>query len=126
MSSIPNSEPAREAAHSPNSDEEIEDEVDSHNPTPIEECFLVKLNMSLHEKMVFITEFLTIIILVLILIGLIYNHFSKEERDHRDSFFQNLYKLLAFASGVPISTDTADDSNREWAKILQRLNLSKN
>ncbi|KAF0147012.1 MAG: hypothetical protein FD188_3554, partial [Ignavibacteria bacterium] len=36
------------AAHSPNSDEEIEDEVDSDNPSPIQECFLVKINRTLH------------------------------------------------------------------------------
>ena len=126
MSSIPNSEPAPAAAHSPNSDDEIEDEVDSDNPPPIQECFLVKLNRTLHEKMGFIKEFITTLILVLILIGLIYNHFSKDERDLPDSFFHNLYKLLASASGVPISTEPADDSNREWAKILQRLNFSKN
>ena len=71
-------------------------------------------------------EFLTILILAFILIGLLYNHFSKDDRDLPDSFFQNLYKLLASASGVPISTEPADDSNREWAKILQRLNFSKN
>ena len=50
MSTIPNSEPAPAAAHSPNSDEEIEDEVDSDNPPPIQECFLVKLNRTLHRK----------------------------------------------------------------------------
>ena len=69
MSSIPNSEPAPAAAHSPNSDEEIEDEVDYDNPPPIKECFLVKLNRTVHEKMSFLKEFLTILILVLILIG---------------------------------------------------------
>ena len=68
MSSIPNSEPAPAAAHSPNSDEETEDEVDSDNPPPIQECFLVKLNSTLHEKMGVIKEFLTILILVFILI----------------------------------------------------------
>ena len=41
MSSIPNSEAAPAAADSPNSDEEIEDEVDSDNTPPIQECFLV-------------------------------------------------------------------------------------
>ena len=63
-----------------------------------------------------IEEFLTILILLLILIGVLYNHFSKDERDLPDSFFQNLYKLLASASGVPISTAAADDSNREWGR----------
>ena len=126
MSSIPNSEPAPAAALSPNSDEEIEDEVDSDNPPRIQECFLVKLKRTLHEKMGVLNEFLTILILVLILIGFLYNDFSKDERDLPVSFFQNLYKLLAPASGVPISTEPADDSNREWAKILQRLNFSKN
>ena len=74
----------------------------------------------------FIKEFLTTLILVLILIGFLYNHFSKDERDLPDSFFHNLYKLLASATGVPISNEPADDSNREWAKILQRQNFSKN
>ena len=37
MSIIPNSEPAPAAAHSPNSDEEIEDEVDSDNSPPIQD-----------------------------------------------------------------------------------------
>ncbi|KAF0146625.1 MAG: hypothetical protein FD143_3305 [Ignavibacteria bacterium] len=69
ISSIPNSEPAPAAAHSPNSDEEIEGEVDSDNRPPIQECFLVKINRTLHEKMGVIKEFLTILILVLILIG---------------------------------------------------------
>ena len=76
MSSIPNSEPAPAAAHSPNSDEENQDEVDSDNPPPIQECFLVKLNRTLHEKMGVIKEFLTILILVFILLGFLYNHFS--------------------------------------------------
>ena len=69
MSGIPNSDPAPEAAHSPNSDEETEDEVDSDNAPPIQECFLVKLNMTLHEKMGILKEFVKILILVLILIG---------------------------------------------------------
>ena len=99
MSSIPNSEPAPAVAHSHNSDEEIEDEVDSDNPPPIQECFLVKLNRTLHEKIGVLKEFVTILILVLILIWSLYNHFSKDERDHPDSFFHNLYKLLASASG---------------------------
>ena len=37
MPSIRNSEPAHAAAQSPNSDEEIEDEIDSDNLAPIEE-----------------------------------------------------------------------------------------
>ena len=86
-SSIPNSEPAPAAAHSPHSDEEIGDEVDSHNPPPIQECFLLKLNRTLHEKKGVIVEFLTIFILVLILIGFLYNHFSKDEMEFPDSFF---------------------------------------
>ena len=102
MSSIPNSEPAPAGAHSPNSDEEIEDEVDSDNSAPIQECFLVKLNRRLHEKMCAIKELLTILILLVILIGFLYVHFIKDERDLPDSFFPNLYKLLASASGVPI------------------------
>ena len=73
-----------------------------------------------------IKEFLTILILVLILIGFLYNHLNKYQRDLPDSFFHNLYKLLASASGVPISTETAEDSNREWEKIVQRLNFSMN
>ena len=97
MPIIPNSEPSTEAAHSPNSDEEIEDEVDSDNPPPIQECFLVKVNRTLHEKMGVIKEFLTILILVFILLGFLYNHFSKDERELPDSFFQNQYKLLASA-----------------------------
>ena len=69
MTSLANSEPAPAAAHSPNSDEEIEDEVDWDNPAPIQECLLVKLDSTLHEKMGVIKEFLTILILLLILIG---------------------------------------------------------
>ena len=88
MPSIPNSEPAPAAAHSPNSDEEIEDDVDSDNRPLILECFLVKFNRTLHEKMGVIKEFLTIFILVLILIGFLYNHFSKYERDLSNSFFR--------------------------------------
>ena len=87
MPSISNSEPAPAAAHSPNSDEEIEDEVDSDNPPPIPECFLVKLNRTLYEKMGVIKEFLIILILVLILIGFLYNHFSKDEGDLPDFIF---------------------------------------
>ena len=86
-SSIPNSEPAPAASHSPNSDEEIEEEVDANNSAPIQEYFQVKFNMTLHAKMVVLDEFLTILILVLILIGFLYNHFSKDERDLPDSFF---------------------------------------
>ena len=73
-----------------------------------------------------IKEFLTILILVLIVIGFLYNHFSKDERDLPDSFFHNLDELLAGASGVQISTELTDDSSREWENILQRLNISKN
>ena len=87
MSSIHNSEPAPAAAHSPNSDEEIEDEVDSDNPPPIQECFLVKLNRTLHEKMGIIKEFLTILILVLILLAFLCNPCSKDESDLPASFF---------------------------------------
>ena len=64
MSTIPNTEPAPAAAPSPNSDEEIEHEVDSDKPAPIPECFLVKLNRTLHEKMGVNKEFLTRLILV--------------------------------------------------------------
>ena len=49
MSSVPNSEPAPAAAHSPISDEEIEAEVDSGYRPPIQECFLVKVSRTLHE-----------------------------------------------------------------------------
>ena len=88
MTSLANSEPAPAAAHSPNSDEEIEDEVDWDNPAPIQECLLVKLDSTLHEKMGVIKEFLTILILFLIRIWFLYNGFSKDERDLRDSFFR--------------------------------------
>ena len=87
MPSIPNSEPAPAAAHSPSSDEEIQAEVDSDNPPHIHECFLVKLHGKLHEKMGVIKEFLTILILVLILIWFLDNHFRKDDRDLTDSFF---------------------------------------
>ena len=73
-----------------------------------------------------IKEFLTILILVLIVIGFLYNHFSQDERDLPHSFFHNLDELLAGASGVQISTELTDDSSREWENILQRLNISKN
>ena len=126
MSSIPNSEPAPSAAHSPNSNEEVEAEVDSDNSSHIQECFLVKLNRTLHEKLGVIKEFQTILILVFILIGFLYNYFTKEERDLSDFLFHILYKLVASASGVPISTEPSDDSNREWenpskAKLLKEL-----
>ena len=58
-----------------------------------------------------IKEFLTILILVLILIGFLDYHFSKEERDLPDSPFENLYKLLASASVVPISPEQTQPSN---------------
>ena len=86
-SSIPNCEPAPAAAQSSYS----APDVDSDNPPPIQECFLVKLNRTLHEKMDVINEFLTILILVFILIGFIYIHFTKDERELPDSIFQNLY-----------------------------------
>ena len=125
MSSIPNSESAPAAAHSPNSDEEIEDAVDSDNWPPNQEYFLVKGNRRLHEKMCVIKEFLTILILLLIINGFVQNHFSTDEGDHPDSFLQNLYKFLASTSGDPISTEPADDSNREAAKILSKAKLFK-
>ena len=68
MCTIPNSEPAPAAAHSPNSAEEREDEVDTDKAPTIQECFLVKLYRTLHEKMGVNMEFLTILILLLILI----------------------------------------------------------
>ena len=64
MHSIPNSEPAPTSGPSTDSNEEIEGEVDSDNPPPFHECFLVKINRTLHEKMGVIKEFLTILILV--------------------------------------------------------------
>ena len=51
--------------------------------------FLVKVNRALHEKIEVITEFLTILILLAILIGFLYNHFIKDERDLPDSFFSH-------------------------------------
>ena len=51
---------------------------------------------------------------------------SKDERDLPDSFYQNLYKLQAAALGFAISTEPAYDSNREWEKITQIVNFSKN
>ena len=56
-----------------------------------------------------IKEFLTILILLAILIGFLYNHFSKDDRDLPDTFFHNLYKFLSSAAGVPISLETGDD-----------------
>ena len=88
MSSIPKSEPAPASAHCANSDQEIEDDVDSLNRPPIQECFQVKLIRTLHEKMGGIKEFLTILILILIVIGFLYNHFSKDAKDLPDSFFK--------------------------------------
>ena len=125
MSGIPNSEPAPASAPSPNSNEEIEDEIDTANPPHIQESFLDQLNWTVPEKMGVIKEFLTILILDFILIGLLHNRFNKDQRDFPDSFFQNLYKLLASASGVRTSTETADDSNRELGKILQKLNFQR-
>ena len=87
MSRIPHSDPAPAGAHSPNSDEEIEVEVDSDNTHRIQESFLVKLNWTLHEKMGLIMESLTILILIFILIGFLYNHFSKDERHFPIHFF---------------------------------------
>lgn len=50
MSSMANSEPLSAAAHSSNSGEEIEYEVDSDTAIPIQEYFLVKLNRTPREK----------------------------------------------------------------------------
>ena len=92
MASIPNSEPATAAAHYPNSDEEIEEEEgDYDNPPPIHECFLVKLNRTLHEKMGVIKEFLTILILVLILIGSYIIISARMKGNCPIHFFKNLY-----------------------------------
>ena len=88
MATIPNSESAQAAPHSANSHEEIEKEVDSDNSPPIQQCFVVKLNRTLHEKTGVITEFQTILILLLILIGCLYNHFSKDEKDLPASVFR--------------------------------------
>lgn len=57
MPSIPNPEPAHAAAHSPNPGDRIQDEGDSDNRPPIEECFLVKLIWTLHEKICLIKQF---------------------------------------------------------------------
>ena len=57
MPSIPNSEPPPAAAHSRNSDEEIEAEVDSDNSPPIQECILDKLNKTLHGEWVGLRNF---------------------------------------------------------------------
>ena len=51
MSSITKSEPRPASAHSPNSDQEIEVDVDYDNLPPIHECFQFKLHRTLNEKM---------------------------------------------------------------------------
>ena len=88
--------------------------------------FLVKVNSALHEKMGVIKEFLTILILLAIRIGFQYNHFSKDDLHLLDSFFHNLYKLLSSPAGVPISLETGDDPNRQWEKIVHKVNFRKN
>ena len=103
-----------------------QEEVHSAGQAPKHECYLVTRNRTLHEKMGVIKEFLTILILLTIPIGFLYNHFSKDERDLADSFFHNLYKLLSSATGVQISSEPSDDPNRQLEKILQKINLSKN
>ena len=43
-------------------------------------------NRALHEKMEVINEFVTILILLTILIGFLYKHFHKADRDLPDTF----------------------------------------
>ena len=89
MPSASDSSNAQAPEHASASSKEIPDEqeeVDSSFQQPIHECFLVKVNRALHEKMGVIKEFLTILILLAILIGFLYNHFSKDDRDLPDSF----------------------------------------
>ena len=110
MFSILNSQPAPAAADSPNSDEEIEEAVDSDIQPPIQDCFIVKLNRTLQEKMGVIKEFLTILILVLILIEFLYKHFSKDERDLHESFF----RIYIYIARICIRRSNFNRASREF------------
>lgn len=102
-------------------------EVDSSpiSPPP-HECLLVKVNRILKEKLGAVKEVITLVILLALLFGLMYNYFMRDERDLPESFFQNLYKLLASSSGLPITNQPIEGQNIEWAKVFKNLNFTKN
>ena len=100
--------------------------VDSSPVPPLHECFRVKVNRILKEKLGTVKEVITLVILLALLFGLMYNYFMRDERDLPESFFQNLYKLLASSSGLPITNQPIEGQNIEWAKVFKNLNFTKN
>ena len=83
MPSASDSTNAQAPDHAPASSIETpeeQEEVYSSVQPPIHDCFLVNVNRALHEIMGVIKEFLTILILLAILIGFLYNHFSNDNR----------------------------------------------
>ena len=67
-------------------------------------------------------EALTLAVIILIIVGLIYNFFMKDEKDIPDEVFQHLYKLLASSAGFP---HFASIEEKSWLQLKVQQNYTK-
>ena len=101
------------------------DEMDIAEPAIPEPTFSLfqKILKLIKEKTVCIKQLLVVVIICIILFGLIYNFFAKEEKDIPTEVFDQLYKLLGTSYGVPQLSPIEDF--KTWEKIRNR-NLTRN
>ena len=64
------------------------------------ESFCTHLRKLLSKNIIKIKEYLAAVVIVLILLGLVYNLFARDEKDIPDEVFQKLYKLLTASGGT--------------------------
>ena len=100
------------------------DEMDIDNHVILEPTLPLYQKILKHfkEKTVCIKQFLVVVIICIILLGLIYNFFAKEEKDIPKEVFDQLYNLLGTSYGFPQLSPIEDF--KAWEKIRIR-NLTR-
>ena len=82
---------------------------------------LAKVKEVIKIKFENIKELLTIFLVILILGGIIYNFFMKDEKDIPQEIFHQLYKLLASSAGVP---HFASIEEKSWLRLKLQQNYT--
>ena len=75
------------------------DTPDSPSGGAPSDSFCTHLRKLLSKNIIKIKEYLAVVVIVLILLGLIYNLLARDEKDIPEEVFQKLYKLLTASGG---------------------------
>jgi hypothetical protein len=69
-----------------------------------------------------IKEYLTVAVIILILLGILYNFFARDEKDIPDDVFQKLYKVLGASGGNVPSIGAIGDGKWQQLQIEPKNN----